>query len=76
VAPRVQALQVPLPHTMFVPQLVPFATLPVSVQIGNPVEQEMAAVWHGLDDWQSAPGVQGDMLNVTFSLPRVPQSTT
>jgi hypothetical protein len=36
-APAMQGSHAPLLHTRFVPQLVPFATLPVSVQTGAPV---------------------------------------
>lgn len=36
-APAVQGEHAPLLHTRFVPQLVPFATFPLSVQLGAPV---------------------------------------
>jgi hypothetical protein len=54
-APTVQALQVPLPHTMFVPQEVPFALLPVSLQTSKPVVQENVPVLHMFAGWQLAP---------------------
>ncbi len=58
-APAVQAVQAPLPQTMFVPQDVPLATLPDSVQTAAPVSQLVVPVRHGLPlTLQLAPAVQ------------------
>jgi hypothetical protein len=55
----VHALQTPPPQNWFTPQLVPSATLPLSVQTGAPLVQTNAAVLHGLVvDGQVAPAVQ------------------
>jgi hypothetical protein len=53
------ALQPPPPQNWFTPQLVPSATLPLSVQTGAPLVQTVAAVLHGpVVDVQEAPAVQ------------------
>ncbi len=55
-APVVQALQVPLSQTSFVPQTVPLAALlPVSVHTGAPVVQTMVPVWQALVGVHAAP---------------------
>jgi hypothetical protein len=41
-----------------VPQIVPLAALPLSVQTGAPLVQTIAAVWHGLVDGHWLPAVQ------------------
>ena len=51
------ALHTPFPQTMFVPQLVPFVTLPLSTQTGSPVSQLIAAVLHGPDAGHVCPGM-------------------
>jgi hypothetical protein len=56
--PAVQDPQLPPLHTLFVPQEVPFATFPVSVQTDAPVTHEVAPVRHGLAGVQEAPEVQ------------------
>jgi hypothetical protein len=57
-APWVQALQVPFEQTMLVPQLVPSALLPESVQTGAPVAHRTIAVWQGLEEVQLPPSAQ------------------
>jgi hypothetical protein len=58
-APAVQAVQAPLPQTMFVPQDVPLETLPDSVQTAAPVSQIVVPVRHALPlTLQLAPAVQ------------------
>src|SRR5262245_5952728 len=55
----VQGRQLPLLQTMFVPQVVPFATFPDSVQTGKPVLHVYPAVRQGLPlTVQVAPTVQ------------------
>ena len=56
--PAVHAPQVPLLHTLFVPQEVPFATFPVCVQTDAPVTHEVAPVRQGLAGVQAVPEVQ------------------
>jgi hypothetical protein len=63
----VQLPQVPLSHTLFVPQEVPLATFPVSVQTEVPVMQEVAPVLQTLVGWQ---------LTLAVQLPQVPLSHT
>jgi hypothetical protein len=49
--PTVHALQTPLPHTRFAPQLVPFTAAlgaPVSTQTDVPEAQEVVPTSHGL----------------------------
>ena len=58
VTPAVQAPQAPLLHTLFVPQEVPFATFPDSVQTGTPVAHEVAPVRQAVAGVQTAPTVQ------------------
>jgi hypothetical protein len=43
-SPTVHGLHTPSPHTAFVPQTVPFTTLPFSTQSGRPESQLIAAV--------------------------------
>jgi hypothetical protein len=55
----VQDTQLPLLQTMFVPQVVPLATFPDSVQTGKPVLHVYPAVRQGLPlTVQAAPTVQ------------------
>jgi hypothetical protein len=56
--PAVQGTHAPLLHTWLVPQVVPFATLPVSAQTDAPVTHEVAPVRHLFVGWQLAPAVQ------------------
>ena len=56
--PSTQSTQVPLPQTLFVPQVVPFARFPVSTQTDAPVTQEVAPVRQALEGVQAAPDVQ------------------
>jgi len=53
-----QGPQMPLLHTMFIPQLVPFALFPVSLHTGTPVTHEVVPVLHTFEGWQVAPVVQ------------------
>jgi hypothetical protein len=61
-APALQPMHAPLPHTLFVPHDVPSVTLPVSVQTEVPVEHDVVPVLHGFDGWQPTPAVQGPQL--------------
>jgi hypothetical protein len=58
VTPAVQDAQLPLLQTLLVPQEVPFATFPVSVQIDAPVTHEVAPVRQELAGVQAVPEVQ------------------
>jgi hypothetical protein len=72
--PTVQAVQVPLLHTMFVPQEVPLATFPDSVQTAAPVSQDVVPFRHGLPlTLQVAPTVQLTQLPVEPQTLFVPQ---
>ena len=72
--PTVQAVQVPLLQTMFVPQEVPLETFPDSVQTGAPVSQTVLPVRHGLPlTLQLAPAVQLTQLPVALQTLLVPQ---
>jgi len=72
--PTVQATQPPPLHTMFVPQEVPFAAFPDSVQTGAPVLQDVAPVRHGFPlTLQVAPTVQLTQLPVEPQTLFVPQ---
>jgi hypothetical protein len=72
--PTVQAAQAPPLQTMFVPQEVPLATFPDSVQTGAPVSQEVVPVRHGLPlTLQAAPTVQLTQLPVEPQTLFVPQ---
>jgi hypothetical protein len=72
--PTVQGTQLPLLQTMFVPQLVPFATFPDSVQTGAPVLQVYPAVRQGLVLMvQDAPTVQSTHVPVGLQTLFVPQ---
>ena len=80
-SPTVQAVQAPPLHTMFVPQEVPFAAFPDSVQTGAPVPQDVVPVRHGFPlTLQVAPTVQLTQLPVepqTLFVPQpVPAETT
>ena len=69
-----QAAHAPPLQTMFVPQEVPFATFPDSVQIGVPVSQATLPVRHGLPLMlQVAPTVQLTQLPVEPQTLFVPQ---
>ena len=57
-APAVHVVQLPLVHTMLVPQLVPFGRLPDSAHTGEPVAQVVAPVLHTLAGWQAEPAAQ------------------
>ncbi len=72
--PTVQAVQVPLLQTMFVPQEVPLETFPDSVQTGAPVSQAVLPVRHGLPlTLQVAPTVQLTQLPAALQTLFVPQ---
>jgi hypothetical protein len=46
--PAAHATQAPLPHTWFVPQLVPFGSaVPRSAQTSRPVAQLVCPAWQG-----------------------------
>ena len=54
--PVLHAVHVPPPQTWPEPQLVPFGTAAsVSVQIGLPLPQAIAPVWHGFAGEQACP---------------------
>jgi hypothetical protein len=53
--PAVHPPQLPMLQTRFVPQIVPFATFPVSAQTGTPVTHEVAPVLQWFVGWQAAP---------------------
>jgi len=76
VALAVQATQLPLLQTRFVPQVAPFVTLPLSVQTGAPVVHTIAPVRHGLPATkQLAPAVhaeQAPLLQTRFCPQTVP----
>ena len=73
-SPTVQGKQLPLLHTMFVPQVVPLATLPTSVQTGAPVLQVYPAVRQGLPlTLQDAPTVQSTHVPAGLQTLFVPQ---
>jgi hypothetical protein len=73
-APAVQDMQVPPLHTMPVPQEVPSATFPDSVQTAAPVSQDVFPVRHGLlVTVQLAPTVQLTQLPVEPQTLLVPQ---
>jgi hypothetical protein len=55
--PEVHATHAPLLHTWLLPQVVPFATFPVSAQTATPVTHEFAPVLHLFEGWQLAPAV-------------------
>ena len=78
--PTVQAVQAPPLHTMFVPQEVPLAAFPDSVQTGAPVSQEVVPVRQGLPLMlQVAPTVQLTQLPVepqTLFVPQVVPAAT
>jgi hypothetical protein len=72
--PAVQATHTPVLQTMFVPHIVPLATLPVSVQTGAPLVQTVAAVRQGLPlTVQLAPAVQATQLPEALQTLFVPQ---
>jgi hypothetical protein len=72
--PAVQATHTPVLHTMFVPHIVPLATLPVSVHTGAPLVQTVAAVRQGLPlTVQLAPAVQETQLPEALQTLFVPQ---
>jgi hypothetical protein len=72
--PAVQATQAPPLQTMFVPQLVPSATLPDSTQLGVPVLQVVMPVRQGLADTvQLALTVQAPQAPVALQTLFVPQ---
>src|SRR3954467_9838206 len=63
--PTVHAVHTPPLQTMFVPQEVPLAAFPESVQTGAPVLQDVVPVRHGLPlTLQVAPTVQLTQLPV------------
>ena len=73
-SPTVQAVQAPPLHTMFVPQEVPLATFPDSVQTAAPVPHAVVPVRHGLPlTLQEAPVVQLTQLPVAPQTLLVPQ---
>jgi hypothetical protein len=79
-SPTVQGKQLPLLQTMFVPQVVPLATFPDSVQTGTPVLQVYPAVRQGLPlTVQAAPTVQAthapEVLQTIFVPQLVPAVT-
>lgn len=69
-----QATHTPVLQTMFVPHIVPLATLPVSVQTGAPLVQTVAAVRQGFPvTVQLAPAVQATQLPEALQTLLVPQ---
>jgi hypothetical protein len=72
-APALHPLQIPPPHTWFIPHDVPSVTLPVSVQTEVPVEHDVVPVLHGFDGWQPAFAVHGPQLPLlqTMFVPQV-----
>ena len=59
-APVVQALHVPPPHTMSVPQVVPSVTfVALSLHSGSPEEQSVVPSWHGFAGVQAVPCAHG-----------------
>jgi hypothetical protein len=56
--PSVHGEHVPALHTMFAPQEVPFALLPFSVHVMEPVAHEVTPFLHGFVGWQPIPAVQ------------------
>jgi hypothetical protein len=58
VVPDVQPPQLPLLHTLLLPQDVPLATFPVSMQTEVPVVQDVAPVLQTLLGWQVVFAVQ------------------
>ena len=66
--PAVQETQVPVLQTWFVPQVVPSAMLPVSVQTAVPLAHERVAVRHGFVDAQGPP--QRSKSHVAEMVPR------
>jgi hypothetical protein len=74
-SPAVHATHAPALHTMLVPQLVPFATLPDSTQTGAPVVQVVMAVRQGRFAMvQLAPAVQAPQVPVALQTRLVPQA--
>src|SRR5262249_14214309 len=72
--PTVHATQLPELQTMFVPQVVPLATLPDSAQTGAPVLHVVAPVRHGLPETvQDAPTVQSPQAPAALQTRFVPQ---
>jgi hypothetical protein len=70
----VQAVQAPPLHTMFVPQEVPLATLPDSVQTAAPVSHAVVPVRQGLPlTLHAAPTEQLTQLPVAPQTLFVPQ---
>lgn len=55
--PAEHETQLPSLQTLFVPQEVPLATVPVSAQTEAPVTQEVVPVRHGFVGWHCAPDV-------------------
>jgi hypothetical protein len=64
-APHVPVLE----HTWPEPHAVPAGRLPVSVHTGAPVEQSIAAVWHGFVDVHGAPAVHATQLPAPLHTP-------
>lgn len=71
--PAVQATQLPALHTLFFPQEVPSAAIPVVAQTDVPVTHEVVPVRQGSVGWQSAPAVQETQVPALQTL-FVPQS--
>jgi hypothetical protein len=74
VVPAVQAPQVPLSHTLLVPQEVPFATFPDCMQTGAPLLQTVVPVRQGaLEIVQLAPAWQLRQIPVVPQTMFIPQ---
>jgi len=74
----VQAAQAPLLQTLFVPQEVPLAMLPVSAQTEVPVAHDVAPVRHAVAGVQVTPAVQAaqaPLLHTLFVPHDVPLAT-
>jgi hypothetical protein len=71
--PAVHATHVPLLHTKFVPQAVPFDLLPVVAHTEAPVTHEVVPVLHTLLGWQAVPAVHGTHVPLlqTWLVPQV-----
>jgi hypothetical protein len=74
-SPTLHWTQAPALHTWSVPQLLPSAALPLSVQTGVPVAQERVAVRQGLRDWQAAPQARQVPARQMLFVPQVVPST-
>jgi hypothetical protein len=70
--PALQVAQAPLLHTMFVPQVVPFARGPDSMHTGEPVAHDVVPALHALAGWQLEPAAHDTQVPAlqTLSVPQ------